>query len=975
MVSQTGYNPYVVGPPVNQAPSFVGREAIIAWVGRELGVSTNVLVLLGQRRIGKTSLLKYLEHYLPRDRFLPIYFDLQGRERQHVGAVLADLARDLAEAANLEMEEVDSLSWDDKGRTFQRHFLPRLYAALPPEVQPVLLLDEFDNLEQPQEALPSTVAARALRTYLARLIASQRRLAFVFVVGRHRDDLSIDFTQVFKSALMQEIWVLERTDAIRLIHQGESSGRLRFDDNAINHILTLTGGHPYLTQLLGQRLWDRAGTVPEAIPFPVTSAAVEEAATEALRMGGHVLDWWWDGLGPAEKIYAAVLAELSPDGGDIPEDKIIEALSQHAARLHTREVEMAPHDLVRRRVLVEVGERRYRFAIELLRRWVRANRPLAAVKDEIDRIDDVAQQFFKLGERLFRRREWAEAAAQFERALGRNPHHFRAHLLLGETLLEQADVARAVQELEQAYALDRSEARLPLVRALLRQASQAQAAGEDETALALYDRVLSLSPQEQTARQGQRTIWEQRGDQALASQDYATALAAFERAGLPDKVERTRQRQREQALAEGAQAAGRYMAQEEWAEAEAAYKRLLEIESGNAAWIDSLEQARSEKEMSERYAEAAGYVQQGAWEKARPLLGTILGQRPTYRNTAELLVLANRRQRPHFLARLSYQIWVGSLLLVALGLGSLWLSSRGQTTELRTQVASQEITIAALETIQQNQRTEIASLWTPTLTPTPTPTSISTPPSTPTPMEESVRSSDGALMVRVPAGSFTMGSAADDGEADSNEKPAHAVQLDAFWLDKFEVTNFQYAACVQTGVCSPSDWVNDTDYNGQTQPVVGVDWNDAFAYCQWAGARLPTEAEWEYAARGPENRLYPWGDTFDAALVNGSGSIDGFDRPAPVGSFPSGASWVGAQDMAGNVWEWVNDWYAADYYAQSPSINPQGPEDGNSKVLRGGSWNNHASLLRAAHRYPLAPDNRYDLIGFRCLLSAQAPDS
>ena len=205
----------------------------------------------------------------------------------------------------------------------------------------------------------------------------------------------------------------------------------------------------------------------------------------------------------------------------------------------------------------------------------------------------------------------------------------------------------------------------------------------------------------------------------------------------------------------------------------------------------------------------------------------------------------------------------------------------------------------------------------------------------------------------------------------NNETPLHQVTLDSFWIDTTEVSNAQYALCVDAGACNPSRLINHTTYNGDDYPVAGVPWQDAADYCNWAGGRLPTEAEWAYAARGPERHNYPWGDAFDCSGGNFGDDFtacdDGYANTAPVGSFPAGASWCGALDMAGNVWEWVLDWYGA--YSSAAQTNPSGPPDGDQKILRGGSWAYDQESVRSSYRYAVPPEANYLGVGFRCVVS------
>ena len=258
-----------------------------------------------------------------------------------------------------------------------------------------------------------------------------------------------------------------------------------------------------------------------------------------------------------------------------------------------------------------------------------------------------------------------------------------------------------------------------------------------------------------------------------------------------------------------------------------------------------------------------------------------------------------------------------------------------------------------------------------------------------------IRPSDDMLMLRVPGGSFIMGS--QESEVDDAlalclqfglncarryfdvELPMHEVTLDDFWIDQTEVTLDQYQRCIDADICTPLDCEAETLGSGD-HPVACVTWEQADAYCAWAGGRLPTEAEWEYAARGQAGLRYPWGDGFDGTKLNycdancemdkrDSRFDDGYVRSAPVGSYPEGISWVGALDMGGNVWELVADWYGP--YPEDSATNPTGPETGRRYVARGGSWNASPDHVRSALRAHMGIHDTVSHAGFRCAASVQ----
>lgn len=221
-------------------------------------------------------------------------------------------------------------------------------------------------------------------------------------------------------------------------------------------------------------------------------------------------------------------------------------------------------------------------------------------------------------------------------------------------------------------------------------------------------------------------------------------------------------------------------------------------------------------------------------------------------------------------------------------------------------------------------------------------------------------------LVGVPGGSFTMG----DQNGEPDEYPERSVSVSSFRLEKFEVSNAQYRACVAAKACDPSPWLDDAGLGKDDHPVVGVTWLDAERYCAWIGRRLPTEAEWEYAARGPDLRKWTWTGAFDPKRANTQGAADGFALTAPVASFGEGASPFAASNLSGNAAEWVADYYDPTYHRTGASTtDPTGPTSGRERVVRGGSYRDPSHLVRVSARRAQIPTEADNTIGFRCARS------
>jgi formylglycine-generating enzyme required for sulfatase activity/tetratricopeptide (TPR) repeat protein len=393
------------------------------------------------------------------------------------------------------------------------------------------------------------------------------------------------------------------------------------------------------------------------------------------------------------------------------------------------------------------------------------------------------------------------------------------------------------------------------------------------------------------------------------------------------------------------------------------YEKVLEFDPAQPKArqeLKMIKQAEQQvKELAYRFSESKTLVSQHDWDKAKTVLKWIIFTQPEYSEqglrAADLLAYTVNASQPfylrlsawfsfktfNFINSLAYYKLRLALLLVALlmafcltGLG--WIAIQLQLWDL----------VLPLRTV----------------------------PITPTP-ETQVRDTDGMVMVLIPSGTFKMGSSL----GASDEQPVHDVSLTAFWMDENEVTNAMYQKCVQYGFCQPPPTENYhyTDQIYANYPVVYINWNQAQTYCTWAGGqmqdvRLPSEAEWEYAARGGlEQNPYPWGAEIPSCQegVKSGTNYGSCSKKSAIAVKTFAPNGYGLYDLAGNVWEWVADWYSNDYYKNSSAQNPTGPESGSSRVLRGGSWVNSENILRVSDRGNNYPAYTNDNIGFRCARS------
>lgn len=453
-----------------------------------------------------------------------------------------------------------------------------------------------------------------------------------------------------------------------------------------------------------------------------------------------------------------------------------------------------------------------------------------------------------------------------------------------------------------------------------------------------------------------------------------------------------RRRIRIDALYYEAQAA---MTRKDWATAVQKLQTILDLDPTHAEAKFRLSRAGQQLKLATLYAKGRKHYQATRWREALAYLRQVQEIGGAYRDVETLIDKAQKAQRKEEKSSMPRNIlsWFsqrpGAIILAAVLLligvvagGAVIIGSvvpRPTATPIWTPAGESSVTPTRQPNTPEPQ---------PTVTPVPTvaPTWTATPTPAPTAIPD---------MIRIPPGFFVRGSTDAQIEAIYQEclkmevpnqvsalcwrrlsdSPQREIYLDAFDIDIYEVTNAQYNACVQAGACSfpissesntRHSYLDNPDYAGY--PVIHVTWQDASDYCTWAGKRLPTEAEWEKAARGTNGLIWPWGNGWSQARANVRSSKIAPDTgdTAPVGSYPSGDSPYGIMDMTGNVWEWVADWYDKEYYESAPDRNPQGPSSGDKKVIRGGSWNSNILASRATHRAPAPTGTGYPDIGFRC---------
>ncbi|MFN2134703.1 MAG: hypothetical protein ACK2UK_02030 [Candidatus Promineifilaceae bacterium] len=512
-------NPYIAGNPVRGESSFVGRADILRDVLSVLrSPQTNAIVLYGQRRIGKTSILFELEQQLAiMGGYLPVYFDLHDKSDLSLSDILFRLAQQISRY--VEGANVERAHFDDDGSYFRGDFLPEAVCLTDKKL--VLLFDEFDVLDRPYKG---QVGARFL-PYLRRWIARSCNVYFVLAMGRRPDELSANMLSSFKRVKTRHVSLMDISESLSIVRQSEQNHTLYWSESGIDRVCYWTQGHPYLTQLLCSEVWEAIYDEGPKGPPTARSEDVDLAIEATLEQGANAFQWIWNGLTPAEKVTLSAMAGTGQL--TVSRQALRNWLQHRGSGSFRRDLEMAPEGLLKRDLLRQ-SNGKYRFAIPLLQRWIVENKPLGRVRADIRDLGPQAEMLYNQGKQSFDLGDLPEAELRARHALAIYPNHVRSRLLLGRIHLSRHNPAEAVSVIESAYSSDPAAVRPYLVNALL-------ALAESQTDLdeqwQTVNRAMRVDPDQPLVREKQAEVLRSWAAQAMQDGDLQVALNAYERLG------------------------------------------------------------------------------------------------------------------------------------------------------------------------------------------------------------------------------------------------------------------------------------------------------------------------------------------------------------------------------------------------------------------------------------------------------------
>jgi tetratricopeptide (TPR) repeat protein len=740
-------NPYIAGAPVVEPSMFFGRQDVFDWIERSLSGKFvhHILVIHGQRRVGKTSVLKQIRNFLP-SNYIQVFFDLQGRTNTSLDRFLWWLAREIARTLrqehNLVVAVPDAAAFAEDSETLSARFLPNLRSQLDDRIL-LLTFDEFDTLEQPE--IRETLATPLIE-YLKRLFENEG-LNFIFSIGSsgHKlENMQSAYTGFFKTALYRKISFLSREDCQQLITR-PVQGVVDYESAAVDRIFSLTAGHPYFTQLMCHELFALCQKTGRRL---ITHDEVESIQEDVIERGTVNLKFVWDEANNLEKW---VLALLANSGGGT---KILELAQQ----LHQQRVRFSDSNL--NGALLHLRDKDvirddHHFVVQLLQLWLQKNRPLERVREELVEVNPIANRYIEIGEEYRSLEKYEKALDSFQQALTVDPLNLKAQVSLAAVYLEQKAFTRASQAFEQALQVDsedvmarggfcnvflilgdqalaqasfdealrcyrrvlevnaeHTEARQRAAGVLVNQAQAALNAGKDDEAISRLQEALQLTPEDSALQQQYAELQRQKlakiigslrekasieasaghWNEAVATLQQGLSLAP-EDAGLQQALAEIKAAYREQQLKILREKTAATFKAERWDECMSAWQEYLELDPEDSeAARQAIQQTEERKALSLTYQQAQAALEGKDFPRAVKLFKQVIYQDETYKDAARLLVQAieaqNRRRRiwqdRRFWIGFGIVLAVAALVLASIALGPRLAAAIAQINATRT---------------------------------------------------------------------------------------------------------------------------------------------------------------------------------------------------------------------------------------------------------------------------------------------------
>jgi tetratricopeptide (TPR) repeat protein len=531
-VSQRPDNPYVTGNAVGGSPAFIGRTDILQAIDHILCNSQqNAIVLFGQRRIGKTSVLKELEAKLPeKGNYQPIFFDLMDKAHQPLEVILNDLAETISQKLNTEKPQ-----WENTTHQFSKWIAELLESDKLSNKSLVLLFDEFDALNDNKAEQMRDELFRYLRVDL--LPIDPQKLNFIFAIGRNIGDFKVALA-LFKNFTSYGVSLLTSKETDKLIRLSENNHSLYWSHKTVKKIGELTNGHSYFTQLLCSCIWQQLWnqnliTIPTVVPKNVV-----ENIPCVFNQGENALEWLWDGLPPACKIVTAAFAEFKKKA--VSQKELIEHLKASGIGIIIDELETAPKNLKEWDMIEGNAQEGYCFRVELFRKWVVEHKPLKEImRKELGRIRVESDQYYQEGHSFYQNKQFDEAIDRLSTAIRINYHHIDAKKLLAKVLVKQGKIVEAQTALERFYQSSPDAAR-PQLTELLWQLVKSSNSRKEQ--LTLCEQILQYDSTHSNANEKRTEILQWQGQRLEEEEEYEKAIAAYRKAGLEDKVRKVRKK-------------------------------------------------------------------------------------------------------------------------------------------------------------------------------------------------------------------------------------------------------------------------------------------------------------------------------------------------------------------------------------------------------------------------------------------------